>query len=99
MVTKKGRAWRTSLPAQVPADVMRGDRLIGDDYTREQIVSWCEDEKESFFIDDAGNSQIDPYYSYMRSLTPRLGRDAIGVAGGSDRTNLVLGPRPRAGGG
>jgi len=99
MLTKKVRARRTSLPAQVPADVMRGDRLIGDDYTPEQIARWFEEDKEAFFIDDGGNSQVDPYYAYMRSLTPRLGRDAIGVTGGSDRTMLVLGSRLSARGG
>lgn len=80
----------TSLPKNIPQDVKLGHMLVGDDYTLEQIEKWFEQEKEAFFVNDAGNSYLDPWYAYMRYVNQRIGFSTF-----SNKKNgnmLVLGP-------
>jgi SAM-dependent methyltransferase len=83
---------RTSLPQEIGSDIRSGHVLAGDDYSPEQISRWFSQEKEAFFSDDQGNSHIDPFYAYMRSLTRRLGGVALRELAGGRRSMLVLGP-------
>lgn len=82
----------TSLPQHIGEAIRSGESLAGDDYSPDQIRRWFSEEKEAFFEDDAGNGIVDPYYAYMRSLTPRLASDALGSNQGASRSMLVLGP-------
>lgn len=84
----------TSLPATVGQDIRSGRVLVGDDLDDRGIRKWFAEEEEAFYEDDSGNSHVDPYYLYMRALTPRLGWRALRRTTTSPRSMLVLGPGP-----
>ena len=78
----------TSLPLEVSEAVKGGQGLVGDDFSDDQLKRWFEQEKEAFFEHDAGNSDIDPWYSYMRYVNEALGFSHVGASG----SMLVIGP-------
>jgi SAM-dependent methyltransferase len=84
----------TSLPGSLTEEIRAGRHLAGDDYSPTQIERWFAEEKEAFFVQDDGNSATDPFYAYMRSLTPRLAAPAFSYPAGQAGSLLVLGPGP-----
>lgn len=82
----------TSLPVEITKEIKTGAKLVGDDYSPEQIARWYFEEKEAFFSFDNGNSINDPHDAYLRSLTCKLAATAIHRDDSLQRTILVLGP-------
>jgi hypothetical protein len=78
----------TSLPTRISDEVKSGTALVGDDYPVELLDQWFEQEKEAFYSGDQGNSDVDPWYSYMRYVNERLGFAHLGRPG----RMLVIGP-------
>lgn len=87
---EKGRA--TSLPWEITREIKEGKALAGDSFTGEQLQVWFEQEKEAFYEGDSGNSDIDPWYSYMRYLNTRLAFSKIPDYSGQSNSILFLGP-------
>lgn len=79
----------TSLPKEIGQSIKDGDVLFGDDFNNDQLTLWFKQEQEAFYEGDAGNSDVDPWYSYMRYVNERLGFQAIDRA---INEMLVLGP-------
>ena len=42
----------TSLPIEITNEIKTGAKLVGDDYSPEQIARWYFEEKEAFFSFD-----------------------------------------------
>jgi SAM-dependent methyltransferase len=84
--------YSTSLPKIVPPEVRNGSYLVGDDFTGEQLQRWFAEEQEAFYEGDAGNSEEDPWYSYMRYVNNVLGFSIVAQRVGAVRNMLVLGP-------
>lgn len=82
----------TSLPSEVGEDIRSGRVLVGDDFTQDQLERWFAQEQEAFFHDDAGNSDRDPWYAYMRYVNTRLGFERVRETGSRPESVLVLGP-------
>ena len=82
----------SSLPRDPSSEVRAGTALVGDDFAEEQLSLWFAQEQEAFFSQDAGNSDVDPWYRYMRYVNEYLGfsklqADLVGAG-----SVLVLGP-------
>ncbi len=82
----------TSLPRCINKDIKSGASLAGDDLTEEGLKRWFAEEREAFYHDNAGNSEVDPWYAYMRYLNERLGFSRLKLAPSRGRSVLVLGP-------
>jgi SAM-dependent methyltransferase len=82
----------TSLPKVVPPEVKNGSCLVGDDFSSEQLQRWFAEEQEAFYEGDAGNSEEDPWYAYMRYVNNALGFTAVEKRCEPVRNMLVLGP-------
>jgi SAM-dependent methyltransferase len=82
----------TSLPFDVSADIRAGRALAGDDFTGEQLSTWLAQEKEAFYQADGANSEVDPWYSYMRFLNETLGFARLNADAVAPRSVLVIGP-------
>lgn len=78
----------TSLPLEISDAIKDGNLLVGDDFSADQLEQWFNQEKEAFFTGDAGNSYVDPWYTYMRYVNEALGFSCVGDSG----KMLVLGP-------
>lgn len=68
---------RSSLPLDISAEIRSGNVLAGDDLDADQLRLWFAQEQEAFYEDDAGNSDVDPWYAHMRRVNHRLGFDLI----------------------
>lgn len=86
------RSPRTSLPSEVSAAIRAGTILAGDDFTGEQLATWLAQEKEAFYHADAANSEVDPWYAYMRFLNETLGFSRLGAHATPHPAALVIGP-------
>jgi hypothetical protein len=82
----------TSLPSKISEAVKQGTELVGDDFTDEQLSTWFAQEREAYFEDDAGNSEEDPWYAYMRRVNERLGFSWVAREAIRPNAMLVLGP-------
>jgi SAM-dependent methyltransferase len=82
----------TSLPFEVDRPIRDGTRLVGDDFAEQQLALWFSQEQEAFHSTDAGNSEEDPWYAYMRYVNEVLGFSAIRGKTNSPNAMLVLGP-------
>jgi len=91
MIAFPGARVVTSLPSELTPEVRQGLSLAGDDYSGEQLVAWFEQEKEAFFHDNDGNSEIDSWYAHMRYVNERLGFSELRSSATSFSV-LVLGP-------
>jgi SAM-dependent methyltransferase len=87
-----GRAVVTSLPLEVSAGIRAGTTLAGDDFTEEQLATWLAQEKEAFYQADGANSDVDPWYSYMRFLNETLGFARVDAQAATPKSVLVIGP-------
>lgn len=83
---------RSSLPEVIPSDIKLGKVLFGDDFDAHQLAQWVAQEREAFFTNDAGNSDVDPWYAYMRYVNHRLGFARIANSLGTRGSILVIGP-------
>ena len=82
---------KSSLPTQISDEIKLGKVLVGDEFTEPQLAEWVRQEQEAFYDGDAGNSDVDPWYSYMRHVNDVLGFSKIrGVT--QSGSILVLGP-------
>ncbi|HWZ61731.1 MAG TPA: class I SAM-dependent methyltransferase [Steroidobacteraceae bacterium] len=86
------RSVATSLPLEVSADIRAGRTLAGDDFTGEQLATWLAQEKEAFYQADGANSEVDPWYSYMRFLNETLGFARLDADAVAPKSVLVIGP-------
>lgn len=82
----------TSLPAEPNQATKDGSYLVGDDFTDEQLILWFSQEQEAFYEDDAGNSEEDPWYAYMRFVNEVLGFEPIRATAIPLKSMLVIGP-------
>lgn len=82
----------TSLPKIITKQIIDGTHLVGDDFNIEQLQRWFVEEQEAFYEGDAGNSEEDPWYTYMRYVNDVLGFSAIEKRVDPIRNMLVLGP-------
>jgi SAM-dependent methyltransferase len=82
----------SSLPVEISREVKEGRVLAGDDFTDPQLELWVAQEREAFYHSDAGNSDVDPWYGYMRYTNEILGFSKVPAAIGSKGSILVLGP-------
>jgi SAM-dependent methyltransferase len=82
----------TSLPKIITKQIIDGTHLVGDDFNIEQLQRWFAEEQEAFYEGDAGNSEEDPWYAYMRYVNDVLGFSAIAKRVDPIRNMLVLGP-------
>lgn len=82
----------TSLPSELNQAIKDGTYLVGDDFTEEQLILWFSQEQEAFYEGDAGNSEEDPWYSYMRFVNEVLGFEPIRAKAIALKTMLVIGP-------
>jgi len=82
----------TSLPLEISADIRAGRALAGDDFTGEQLATWLAQEKEAFYQADGANSEVDPWYSYMRFLNEALGFARLDPDAVAPKAVLVIGP-------
>lgn len=80
------------MPKDVPEEVRCGAVLVGDDLSTDGLATWFEQEREAFFNSDAGNSDVDPWYGYMRYVNRLLGFSRISGVSSSVSSVLVLGP-------
>lgn len=82
----------TSLPPEVTQAIKDGTCLVGDDFTDEQLALWFSQEQEAFYEADAGNSEEDGWYAYMRYVNWVLGFAVVKEAKIPLTAMLVLGP-------
>jgi SAM-dependent methyltransferase len=82
----------TSLPQEVSQEMKRGDVLVGDDFNSEQLALWFSQEQEAYFEGEAGTSEEDPWYAYMRYVNEILGFSVITQQDAPPESMLVLGP-------
>ena len=82
----------TSLPKVINSQIRDGSYLVGDDFDSEQLQRWFAEEQEAFYEGDAGNSEEDPWYSYMRYVNNVLGFSVVAERVKSLNNMLVLGP-------
>ena len=82
----------TSLPAEVSDDIRAGRVLAGDELGADQLATWFAQEKEAFYRADAANSEVDPWYAYMRFVNERLGFVQVDAAAAEPKSVLVIGP-------
>ena len=82
----------TSLPPDVSEDIRAGRSLAGDDFTAEQLAVWFAQEKEAFYEADAANSEVDPWYAYMRFVNETLGFARVQAVAEAQNSVLVIGP-------
>lgn len=82
----------TSLPKEIGPSIRDGSYLVGDDFNEEQLALWFAQEREAFYEGDAGNSEEDPWYAYMRYVNDRLGFLAVLREPTQPKSMLVLGP-------
>lgn len=82
----------SSLPFEISQSVKDGTYLVGDDFTEEQLTEWFSQEREAFFESDAGNSDEDPWYAYMRYVNELIGFSALAREPRRTSSMLVLGP-------
>ncbi len=86
------RRVETSLPFDVSDDIRAGRALAGDDFTGDQLATWFAQEKEAFYQADAGKSEVDLWYAYMRFVNERLGFAKVKADTGDQKSVLVIGP-------
>lgn len=82
----------TSLPNTISDEIKAGTILAGDDFRHDQLREWFAQEQEAFFHNDAGNSEEDHWYRYMRYTNIRLGIDRLRKYGMTPKSALFLGP-------
>ena len=82
----------TSLPREVSEGVRTGRVLAGDDFTDQQLSTWFSQEREAFFQQDDGNSDVDPWYAYMRFVNETLGFSRVSSVAADANSVLVIGP-------
>lgn len=82
----------TSLPKEITSQIRNGTYLVGDDFNNDQLKRWFAEEEEAFYEGDAGNSEEDPWYSYMRYVNHVLGFSAVQKDVMPLSNMLVLGP-------
>jgi SAM-dependent methyltransferase len=82
----------SSLPTDLSLEIKEGSILVGDDFTGEQLKKWFAQEKEAYYIGDAGSSETDYWYAYMRFINQALGFSRIDLSNNELRSILVLGP-------
>lgn len=80
----------TSLPPLPSNEIKNGAKLFGDDLAAEGLEIWFAQEKEAFYEDNDGNSEIDHWYTYMRYINERLGFSQVRNVGSG--SILVIGP-------
>jgi SAM-dependent methyltransferase len=86
------RRVETSLPFNVSDDIRAGRALAGDEFTGHQLATWFAQEKEAFYQADAGNSDVDPWYAYMRFVNETLGFPRVKANAADSKSVLVIGP-------
>lgn len=82
----------TSLPKEISQEIKDGAVLAGDNFTEKQLRIWFAQEQEAFYEADAGNSETDPWYAYMRYVNEILGFPKITKSEDLSKSILVLGP-------
>lgn len=82
----------SSLPDDVSPEVRSGSHLVGEDFDDDQLKRWFAEEQEAFYEDDAGNSEKDPWYAYMRYVNEVLGFATVSKHADPIQNVLVLGP-------
>lgn len=82
----------TSLPLIISDEIRTGTALAGNDFQEDQLQIWFSQEQEAFFSNDAGNSEEDHWYRYMRYTNSRLGIDLLQEFGLAPTSALFLGP-------
>lgn len=82
----------SSLPLDISTAIKDGSILAGDDFAGEQLTKWFSQEKEAYYCGDAGNSETDNWYAYMRLVNETLGFSRISFSKDELRSILVLGP-------
>jgi SAM-dependent methyltransferase len=82
----------TSLPFEISQEIKDGLALVGDDFSDKQLNTWFGQEQEAFYVGDAGNSEVDPWYAYMRYVNEILGFSNIKKSRDVNRSILILGP-------
>jgi SAM-dependent methyltransferase len=82
----------TSLPFDISPSIKNGRVLVGDDFTDEQLSIWYEQEKEAFYEKYAANSEVDPWYAYMKYVNEILGFSKINKSEDEHKSILFLGP-------
>ena len=82
----------TSLPKNVPLEMRLGNVLAGNDFNDEQLKKWFKEEEEAFFEGDEGNSEVDPWYTYMEYVNEILGFSIVSKYMKSIDKLLVVGP-------
>ncbi|MES2208444.1 MAG: class I SAM-dependent methyltransferase [Pseudomonadota bacterium] len=95
MFFSQQKAINTSLPSILTSEVKNGAVLAGNDFTGEQLSKWFAQEQEAFYYDNNGNSEVDPWYEYARSLNELLGFSRVPLIKDKALTSpsvLVLGP-------
>jgi len=83
---------KTSLPQEINRHIRDGSHLVGDDFNKEQLALWFAQEQEAFYEGDAGNSEEDPWYAYMRYVNDVLGFSVVAREIAAPKDMLVLGP-------
>jgi len=88
----QNRNLSTSLPTNISQEIKDGKALIGDQFDLDQLKVWFSQEQEAFYEGDAGNSDVDPWYAYMRYVNEVLGFSLISDLKRKKGSLLILGP-------
>jgi SAM-dependent methyltransferase len=82
----------TSLPFEITSGIKEGRVLVGDDFDLDKLTQWFAQEKEAFYSANAGSSEVDPWYAYMRYVNDTLAFSKIDYAQKEPKSLLVIGP-------